>query len=80
MQERLLAANPNLAVLFMSGYTDDAVVRHGVLESETNFIQKPFTFAGLANAVRKVLDERGSRACPTWSTSALSGVAPPFGR
>lgn len=40
---------------FMSGYTDDAVIRHGVLEAETNFIQKPFTYADLANAVRNIL-------------------------
>ena len=61
LQEHLLAAQPNLAVLFMSGYTDDAIVRHGVLESEANFIQKPFSYAALANAVRKVLDERAAR-------------------
>jgi PAS domain S-box-containing protein len=43
-------------VIFMSGYTDDAVVRHGVLSPETAFIQKPFTGDTLARKVREVLD------------------------
>ena len=58
MRERLHEIQPHLPVLFMSGYTDDAVVRHGVLESETNFIQKPFTYTALTAAVRKAIDER----------------------
>jgi hypothetical protein len=40
----------------MSGYTDDAVVRHGLVSAETNFIQKPFTSHTLASKVREVLD------------------------
>jgi FixJ family two-component response regulator len=43
-------------VLFASGYTDDAVVRHGVLEEKANFLQKPFTTATLVQKVREVLD------------------------
>jgi two-component system cell cycle sensor histidine kinase/response regulator CckA len=53
---RLEALHPKLKVLFVSGYTDDAVVRHGILEAEVAFLHKPFTTAALANKVRSVLD------------------------
>jgi PAS domain S-box-containing protein len=56
LAESLVAAHPELHVLYMSGYTDDAVVHHGVLEREMNFVQKPFTPAALVGAVRAVLD------------------------
>jgi two-component system, cell cycle sensor histidine kinase and response regulator CckA len=48
---------PGIRVLFMSGYTDDAIVHHGVLEAGMHFIEKPFTVLGLARKVRQVLDE-----------------------
>jgi CheY-like chemotaxis protein len=61
MSGRVLGAllsqlRPDLAVLYMSGYTDDAIVRHGLLSEGVEFIQKPFTVTKLAKKVRKVLD------------------------
>ncbi|AMV26083.1 Blue-light-activated protein [Gemmata sp. SH-PL17] len=54
--EQLQRDTPNLKVVYMSGYTDDAVVRHGVEQERTDFLQKPFTPATLAHKVRSVLD------------------------
>ena len=48
---------PDIKTLYMSGYTDNAIVRHGVLEKGVNYIQKPFTMEGLAKKVREVLDK-----------------------
>ena len=56
MSKRLLKKRPGLPVLYMSGYTDDAIVQHGVLEPGINFIQKPFSPNALALKVRQVLD------------------------
>jgi DNA-binding response OmpR family regulator len=47
---------PVTRVLYMSGYTDDAIVRHGVLDQGLAFIQKPFTAAGVVRKIRDVLD------------------------
>jgi PAS domain S-box-containing protein len=58
LAERLLAGHPGLSVLYMSGYTDGAIVQNGGLERDTAFIQKPFTAEGLLRKVRGVLDRR----------------------
>jgi two-component system cell cycle sensor histidine kinase/response regulator CckA len=54
--EQVKAAWPGVKVLYMSGYTDEAIVHHGVLEGGTHFLQKPFTTDGLLRKVSEVLD------------------------
>ena len=58
LSERIRAICPDLKVVFLSGYTDDEVIRRGVLRAEAHFMQKPFTPAALAEKVRAVLDLR----------------------
>jgi len=54
--DRLLKLRPTLRTLFMSGYTDEAIVQHGVLDANVKFIQKPFTWVALTRKVREVLN------------------------
>src|SRR5213080_4432780 len=58
LAHRLLQGRGTLRVLFMSGYTDDAVLRHGVLEEGMAYLQKPFTPDKLARKVREVIEAR----------------------
>ena len=55
--ERLKEIHPEMKVLYMSGYTDNAILHHGILEPGINFMQKPFTLENLARKVREVLDK-----------------------
>jgi CheY-like chemotaxis protein len=61
LAERLKERRPELKVLFVSGYTDDAIIRHGTLEPGIAFLQKPFSPESLARKVRGVLDSPRSR-------------------
>lgn len=56
LAKRLAPTRPNMKVLFMSGYTDGTVVRHGLLEDTMSFLAKPITVAALTAKVREVLD------------------------
>jgi PAS domain S-box-containing protein len=58
--ESLALRLPGVKVLYMSGYTDEAIVRHGVLETGIPFIEKPFTPESLLRKVRQVLDASGA--------------------
>ena len=56
--ERLRASRPEMEVLYMSGYTDNAIAQHGVLEPGTYLLPKPFSMEGLLHTIRRVLDAR----------------------
>jgi len=57
LAKRLAPLHPEIKILYMSGYTDNAIVHHGVLARGVNYIQKPFTMDGLTRKVRQVLDK-----------------------
>jgi len=59
MAEWLKNTYPELKILFTSGYTEDAIAHHGVLDKGVDFLPKPYTPAGLARKVRELLDAPG---------------------
>jgi PAS domain S-box-containing protein len=69
LAELLASTHPDMKVLFMSGYTDDSILQHGVLNPGTAFLQKPFTPASLARKVREVLES---------PLTAAAGARPPL--
>jgi DNA-binding NtrC family response regulator len=56
LYQKLAAIHPNSKVLYMSGYTNDVIVHHGILDEGINFLQKPFTVHDLTQKIRKVLN------------------------
>jgi two-component system cell cycle sensor histidine kinase/response regulator CckA len=58
LARRLVSTRPEMLVLCMSGYTDDSVVRHGVMDSDIAYLQKPITPESLTRKVREVLDAK----------------------
>ncbi|HUL23526.1 MAG TPA: PAS domain S-box protein [Thermodesulfobacteriota bacterium] len=57
LAKRITSLRPEIKTLYMSGYTDNAIVHHGILARGVNYIQKPFTMEGLTRKVREVLDK-----------------------
>jgi DNA-binding response OmpR family regulator len=71
MAEWLKATYPEMKVLYTSGYTDDDLTQHGVLEPGTEFLPKPYTPSGLAGKVRELLDDAS-----VGQTGMAKGIAP----
>jgi PAS domain S-box-containing protein len=68
LSERLQVLRPGTKTLFMSGYTEDAIIRHGVFTAQAAFIGKPFSPAAISAKVREVLDGAGAK--PTQAAQA----------
>lgn len=57
-----LCQRPDLPVIFISGYTDDIIARHGVVQSGETLLEKPFSINALAQKIRELLDARQQRS------------------
>ena len=62
LAQQLAELHPKTSILFMSGYTDDAVVRHGIMDKDIEYLQKPFTPESLVRRVGEVLRDARTRA------------------
>ena len=67
--EQVTAIRPDTAVIYMSGYTDDILDRHGVEVTKTNYLEKPFTPKVLSEVVRRCLDTQAAAATKTATAS-----------
>jgi CheY-like chemotaxis protein len=75
--DQLRGLRPGLGVLFMSGYTEEAIVNHGVLHEGVNFLEKPFTPDTLTRKVREVLTASRPGAAAAYLSSTVLPVEAP---
>jgi len=73
LAQRLSPLRPEMKVLYMSGYTDDAIVRHGVLDAGMAFLSKPFSPDALAGKVRELLDSPRAAYVDAAGRSSIEG-------
>jgi response regulator RpfG family c-di-GMP phosphodiesterase len=58
LRDKIKAIRPNIKMFFMSGYTADIILHHGVIDEEVYFVQKPFSLNDLARKIRDVVKDR----------------------
>jgi len=62
LADEVLKARPGIKVLYMTGYTRNAIIHHGRLDPDIDLLTKPFTADGLARKVRRILDGSSKQA------------------